>query len=192
MFGRDNPRRLDYAHGLALIRIGFGLYVLSQVLAKLMANWLGSAEPMLRSGVTAALQNNTAEAIYRPFLEGVVQPNALLFSQLVTIGELVVAVSLTLGLFTRLGGILGMWLNLNYMLMKGLANNAGSNDRLFFLAELVFAVTAAGLVWGLDGKLSSLFARNPLTRWLAGLSDEAAAGEAAAAEGQRLSSGGAG
>jgi len=169
MFGNDHPGVLSYGRGLALLRIGFGLYFLSQVIAKLMANWLGSPEPMLRSGVTAALQNNTAEAIYRPFLEGVVQPNALLFSQLVTLGELAVGISLTLGLFTGLGGVIGAWLNLNYMLMKGLTNNAGSNDRLFFLAEIVFALTAAGLIWGLDGKLRDALAGHALTRWLAGL-----------------------
>jgi len=60
MFGHDHPGILSYGRGLALLRIGFGLYFLSQVIAKLMANWLGSPEPMLRSGVTAAVQNNTA------------------------------------------------------------------------------------------------------------------------------------
>src|SRR3954447_22416916 len=143
---------LSYAHGLALLRIGFGLYFLSQIYAKVTGGWLSSADPLMRGFIGPSLQNNTAQNFYRPFLENVVQPNALLFSQLVTLGELVVTISLTLGLFTRLGGGLGMWLNLNYMLMKGLANNAGSNDRLWFLAELIFAVTAAGLVWGLDGK----------------------------------------
>lgn len=191
MFSGADPRRLDYVHGLALIRIGFGLYFLSQAYAKLTGGWLATADPLTRF-IGPFLQNNTTQDFYRPFLENVVLPNALLISQLVTIGECGVALSLTLGLFTRLGGMVGMWLNLNYMLMKGLLNGAGSNDRLWFLAELVFAVTAAGLVWGLDGKLGVLFAGNPLTRWLAGLSDEAAAGAATAAGGQQLPSGGAG
>ena len=77
---------------------------------------------------------------------------------------------LLLGLLTRLGSIVGLCLNLNYMLMKGLAANGGSIDRLFSLAELAFLLGAAGLVWGLDGTLRRQLAGNPVTRWLAGLS----------------------
>ncbi len=170
MFRGDDERLLGYGQGMALIRIGFGLYFLSQAFAKITGHWLSTADPLLNGFIGPSLKNNTAQGFYRPFLENVVQPNGLLFSQLVTLAELAVAISLILGLFTRFGGLLGAWLNLNYMLMKGLANNAGSNDRLWFLAEVVFALTAAGLVWGLDGKLAGAFASNPLTRWLAGLS----------------------
>src|SRR5947209_4596615 len=123
MFSGDK-QVLSYAHGLAVIRIGFGLYFVSQVIAKIMGNWLTSPNPLSNGFIGPALQNNTAQNFYRPFLEGVVQPNMLLFSQLVTLGELFVAISLTFGLFTRLGGVVGMLLNLNYMLLKGLASNA--------------------------------------------------------------------
>ena len=66
--------------------------------------------------------------------------------------------------------VVAVFLNLNYMLMKGLANNAGSNDRMFVVCELVFLVAAAGLVWGLDGYLARAAAGHTLLRWVAGSS----------------------
>jgi hypothetical protein len=58
------------------------------------------------------------------------------------------------------------------MLMKGLASNGGSIDRLFVLSDLVFLLAAAGLVWGLDGAWRRQLGANPVTRWLAGLEGE--------------------
>lgn len=164
------------AQALALCRIGFGLYFIAQAWDKTARGWLVSGEPLARflfgnpaaQPPTRGLAAN-AEAFYRPFLDSVVQPNALLFAQLVTIGEWVAGVLLVLGLLTRLGTLVGMWLVLNYMLAKGLLALAGSSDRLFFLACLAFLLSAAGLTWGLDGALRRTLAGNPLTRWLAGV-----------------------
>ncbi len=171
---------LSYGQGVALLRIGFGLYIFSGALSKVTGGWLESPKQLLDNFINPALQRGTAEPYYRPFLENVVVPNAALFAQLVVIGELLVGISLVLGLLTRVGALGGMFLPLNYMLMKGLLSNGGSIDRLYFLASLVFFATAAGLVWGLDGKLRSVFEGNAFTRWVAGLSGraprEAAAG----------------
>jgi uncharacterized membrane protein YphA (DoxX/SURF4 family) len=160
---------ISAAHALAIVRIGFGLYFISQAWDKTRTNWLVDAAPLAQFLQRSA---PNSEAFYRPFLEGTVIPNALLFAQLVTLGEWVVGISLVLGLLTRLGGLTGMWLNLNYMLMKGLLSNSGSSDRLFFLAELVFVLAAAGLVWGLDGALRRSLAGVPVLGWLAGASRE--------------------
>jgi thiosulfate dehydrogenase (quinone) large subunit len=153
------------AQGLALTRIGFGLYFVAQALDKTTKNWLGDGGPLTQY-IQPVLPRS--EDFYRPFLEGTVLPNALLFSQLVTIGEWVAGLSLTLGLLTRLGALTGMWLVLNYMMMKGLPSVAGSSDRLFLLSCLVFLLTSAGLVWGLDGLLQRPLARTPLGGWLVG------------------------
>jgi thiosulfate dehydrogenase [quinone] large subunit len=167
---------LSAGKSLALLRIGFGLYFISYALDKTMGGWLTSAGP-----ITAFLFGNpsatpptrgalpNATPFYADFLTNVVQPNPQLFAQLVVLGEWVAGILLLLGLLTRLGAITGMILNLNYIFMKGLASNGGSIDRLFLLAEIVFLLAAAGLVWGLDGKLRHQLAGNPLTRWLAGL-----------------------
>jgi hypothetical protein len=79
------------------------------------------------------------------------------------------ALLLLLGLLTRLGSLVSLWLVLNYMLMKGLPALAGSSDRLFALASLAFLLGSAGLVWGLDGAWRHWLAGNLLTRWLAGI-----------------------
>src|SRR5262249_19066647 len=144
-------------------------YFLSTAIDKLMKGWLSNPAPMSES-IGGPLQRGQTEAFYRTFLEGAVLPNALLFGQLVVVGELLVAVLLILGLFTAVGSLGSAFLVLNYMLMKGLVNNAGSIDRVFFLASVLFLATSAGLVWGLDGPLRAVIARASLVRWLTGLS----------------------
>ncbi len=168
---------ISAAQALAACRIGFGLYFISQAWDKTSRNWLSSGAPLtglLFGNPNATPPTSGAVANSTPFyvelLKSVVQPNVLLFGQLVTVGEWVIGILLVLGLLTRLGGLIGIWLNLNYMFMKGLPSNSGSIDRLFILAELVFLLAAAGLVWGLDGKLRQQLAGNPAIRWLSGLS----------------------
>jgi uncharacterized membrane protein YphA (DoxX/SURF4 family) len=168
------------AQGMALLRMAFGLYFLVQALAKL--NWLVSGQP-LGQQLQQALPR--AEGFYQPFLAGTVLPNVDVVARLVTLGEWVTGLLLLLGLFTRLGALIGMWLNLNYMLMKGLVSPAGSIDRLFFLAELVFLATAAGLIWGLDRFLRPWLGRLPVVRWLAGLAGPEEAGALGEAEAYR-------
>jgi uncharacterized membrane protein YphA (DoxX/SURF4 family) len=147
---------ISSGQGLALTRMGFGLYFLSSAWEKTTnRNWLESGDP-LRQAVERSLP--TAEGYYRPFLEHTVLPNADLFATLVTLGEWVAGISLLLGLLTRLGALTGMWLTVNYMLMKGLESSSGSVDRLFFLTCLVFLLASAGLVWGVDGFLRRRFA----------------------------------
>jgi uncharacterized membrane protein YphA (DoxX/SURF4 family) len=164
------------AKALAVVRIAFGLYYLSYTYDKISKGWLTDAAPLatMLFGNPAAQPPSrgalaTADPFYRAFLETVVQPNPLLFSQLVTIGEGVAAILLILGLLTRLGAGIGIWLNLNYMLMKGLASNGGSVDRLFDICLLMVLLASAGLVWGLDGTLRHQLAGIPVIRWLAGL-----------------------
>jgi uncharacterized membrane protein YphA (DoxX/SURF4 family) len=157
---------LTPARGLAVLRAAFGLYLVVSALSKTTSGWFSSTEPLM-GFVGRNLEGATP--IYASFLDGTVLPYAAVFAPLVVLGEFVAGVSLLLGLGTRLGGIVGAWLVLNYMLTKGLLNDAGSSDRLFFVACLTFAVAAAGLVWGLDGALRPILETNPITRWLAGL-----------------------
>lgn len=154
------------AHCLAVIRIGLGLYFVSFAYQKLMGNYLTTG-----AGLGRQLQQGVGNSqdFYQSFLSGVAIPNADLFARMVALGESFVAVTMILGLLTRAGGLVGILLNLNYMLMKGLANSGGSVDRLFVLIELMMIVAAAGLVWGLDGALAPWLARIPAIGWLAGV-----------------------
>ena len=159
---------MSAAQALALIRIGVGLYFLTQGFNKLASGWLSSGDTLVNQFLNPAVQNGRAEAFYQSFLGNVVIPHGTLFSQLTALGEFAVGISLTLGFLTRAGGIVGMWLNLNYMLMKGLANSGGSVDRLFFLVELMLVLAAAGLVWGVDGLIRQRWGNHPLARVIAG------------------------
>jgi len=174
-------------HGLALLRMAFGLYFVSYALDKTMNGWLTSAGPMTMflfgnpnatPPTRGAVANSTP--FYADFLTNVVQPNASLFSTLVVVGEWVAGILLLLGLLTRFGSIVGLILNVNYIFMKGLTSNGGSSDRLFVAAEVIFLLAAAGLIWGLDGALRRQLAGNPLTQWLAGLNRPSTAEESPA------------
>jgi uncharacterized membrane protein YphA (DoxX/SURF4 family) len=132
---------------LAVLRIGLGIEFFFWAAAKTSDGWLvdGSA---LAGQLYGFLPH--AEGAYATFMEVVVLPNIDLFAKLVTLGEWTAAITLTLGLFTRVGALTGMWLMLNFMLMRGMFDVAGSIDRLFFLACFLCLVTTAGRVWGLD------------------------------------------
>lgn len=163
--------------GLALLRMGFGLYFLAQAWDKTARGWLTSGAPLqgLLFGNPAATPPTSgavanATPFYADFLRSTVQPNPLLWGQLTTIGEWVVGLLLVVGLLTRFAALVGLFLNLQFMFMKGLPALGGSSDRLFILAMLAFLLASAGLVWGLDGLWRRQLSTNALTRWLAGIS----------------------
>ncbi len=150
-------------YGLALFRIAYGLYMLNEARRKTADGWLTSGT-RLAEAVQPHLAS--AEALYRPFLTDVVLPNAATCSLLVVIGEWAVALSLILGLLTRLGSALGVVLLANYLLMKGVASALNGDDTwLFLVGFLGLGLGAAGLVWGLDGPLARVA---PVARPLTG------------------------
>jgi thiosulfate dehydrogenase (quinone) large subunit len=85
------------------------------------------------------------------------------FGPLVVAGELTAGLLLFLGLGTRVGALVGIWMNFNYVLMKGWLNNDAFNDRTWIVCQLVLFLTGAGLVAGVDGLL-----KNHLPHWLTG------------------------
>jgi thiosulfate dehydrogenase [quinone] large subunit len=154
------------AQGLSLLRMAFGLYFVVSALRKTTTGWLDSGQA-LSGFVQQHLE--ASPPLYSSFLETTVLPNADRFSHLILLGEWVAGLSLLFGFLTRLGALSGMWLMVNYMLAKGLPDFDGSQDRLFFASCAVFALSAAGLVWGLDGTLRPSLQAHTLTRWLAGI-----------------------
>src|SRR6059058_2514608 len=124
---------LTPGQGLALLRSGFGLYFVSMAFDKTLRGWLTDGGAQLASQLQNQLPR--AEGFSRPTLEGTVLPHAGLFAQLVTLGEGTTGLLLLLGLLTRLGARVGLWLNLQYTRMKGLPVAGGSIDRLFVLAD---------------------------------------------------------
>lgn len=83
---------------------------------------------------------------YASFLQGIVIPNAALWSWVITLGELAVGIGLILGLFTGIAAFFGGLMNANYLL----SGTVSTNPLLFILATwLVLAWRIAGY-WGVD------------------------------------------
>jgi thiosulfate dehydrogenase [quinone] large subunit len=143
----------DLEHVIAVIRIGLGIEFVAWSWAKMQEGWLQSGAALTRF---LAADSGRAPGLYNDFLAAVVLPNAGLFAQLVTLGELAAGLSLAFGILTRLGAATGMWLVLNFMLMRGVVGIEASIDRIFFLACLGCLVVGAGRVWGLDGRIRAL------------------------------------
>jgi uncharacterized membrane protein YphA (DoxX/SURF4 family) len=91
---------------------------------------------------------------YQEFLRSTVLPHARLFATLIMIAELYVAIALLLGVTTRLGIAVAMFLLVNYMLAKGsMPWNASSVDLADIALCLVVLVGRAGRTFGLDRSL---------------------------------------
>jgi thiosulfate dehydrogenase [quinone] large subunit len=100
---------------------------------------------------------------YQPFIREVVIPHTTLFATLIVWGELLVGISLVLGLATRLSAVTALLLTVNYMLAKGAWPwTPSSNDAAFAAIAVALIVGAAGRTLGLDAFLAKRWPRSPL------------------------------
>lgn len=109
------PSSTTYAWWLSVLRIYTGAFWILYALPK-FTNPNGFLPP---NGSMATMIGQAASSTtgpYHAFIIGTVQPHIALFAQLERFGELGVGILLLLGLFTRLGGLLGALLAANYLL----------------------------------------------------------------------------
>ncbi len=144
-----SPTRFTPGHYFTFLRMALGLGFLAAVYGKLHdPSWLSSSKP-LEGGLRAFAR--TATPGYDAFLSGVVAPNAAVFAWLVALGEVAVGIALLIGLLTRWAALGGMFLNLNYMLAKGLLNEVAQRaDRMYFAIEIVVFLTVAWQLLAVD------------------------------------------
>ena len=115
-------------------------------------------------GFQTYLQNYIGEgsvSFYRPVLSGIILPHAVFFGYLVGVIELLVGLSLLLGLWVRAGCVLGIFFLLNLTLAAWWEPGHGVPIWRYFGARLdtlpllflliIFYAADAGRVWGLDG-----------------------------------------
>jgi uncharacterized membrane protein YphA (DoxX/SURF4 family) len=141
------------AMAITLLRVGLGLEFMTWALDKTRSGWLTDGAVLadiLRD------QASRSPGAYGEFLSGVVLPNVLLFSRLVTLGEWSAGLSLALGLLTPAGAAVGMWLTVNFMAMRGVFGVEASIDRMFFLACLVSLLCARNSKWAVDNYLPAV------------------------------------
>jgi thiosulfate dehydrogenase (quinone) large subunit len=105
---------------------------------------------------------NSALGFYRPVLSGLVLPHAVFFGYLVGAVELLVGVSLLIGLWVRPASVLGILFLINLTFAAWWEPGHGAPLWRYFGARLdtlplmlllvIFFAADAGRVWGLDGR----------------------------------------
>lgn len=157
------PSSQTYARWLAFIRILTGVVWLIHAVPK----FLNSAAFLPPNGAFAAYLARGIPATagpYHDFLANVVSPNAALFAELVRFGELLIGISLVLGLFSRVGALFGVLLPLNYMAARaamGTVNGWGSPDAMLALLSFISLVLPTSRIAGFDGLRTPRAARRP-------------------------------
>jgi hypothetical protein len=99
---------------------------------------------------------------YHDFLANVVIPHIGIFAELVRLGEVVTGCLLVLGAFTRLGGLIGIVLALDYLSAKGgLAHVSmwSGIDAAAIVLSAINLVLPTGRVLGVDAILGRAKAR---------------------------------
>jgi thiosulfate dehydrogenase (quinone) large subunit len=151
------PSSRAYGSWLALVRFLTGVMWLIHAVPKFLhpERFLppnGAFSTYLQHGITSTV------GPYRDFMVTVVSPNAALVAELVRVAELLVGISLVLGLFTRLGALFGIVLPLNYMAARAAiatVSGWGTLDAAMLLLSAISFVLPTGRVAGCD----ALFAR---------------------------------
>ena len=145
---------------IAVVRIATSVFFL------LFGEYKVAGPGFAHGGFQTYLQDyiaNSAVSFYRPVLSGLVLPHAVFFGYAVGIVELLIGVSLLVGLWVRTACILGLLFLLNMIFATWWGPGHGADFWRYFGAELdhipllllliVFYAADAGRVWGLDGHL---------------------------------------
>jgi uncharacterized membrane protein YphA (DoxX/SURF4 family) len=158
-----------FLFGMALLRVGFGLMLFSNGLSKL-TGWDG-IHPfpgfLINSeGARGIIQSDVQThpvAIYHDFIQNVVVPNWSIFGPLIMLTELATGLSLILGAFTPLGGLIGALFILHLNFANWDRNIWAWEYAVEWIPLLSIALLRAGRYWGLDTRLAKRFPQWPLT-----------------------------
>lgn len=136
-----------------ILRVWLGYQWLHAGLEKVVnPQWVGAEAG---TAVTGFLKGALAKATgdhpavqgwYAGFIESIALPNATLFSYLVAFGELIVGISLILGVLTYVGLIAGALMNFSYLF----AGTTSTNPNLLLAAFILFYVGANSYFYGID------------------------------------------
>ena len=159
--GVQMPDSQGSSRTLALVRMATGVFFLFFGEYKLIPGPNGLSNGVAQGYMKHFVQDGSAVAFYGEFLKSVVLPHDVLFTFVVGLGELLIGLSLVLGLWVRAASVGGVV----HMVSLTLAtwHSVGSHPALWryfgsqlshipmlFLFVLFFAGNA-GQTWGIDG-----------------------------------------
>ena len=144
---------------LAVLRIGIGLWWIKSVLHKEYPKFVKSD---MMEWTNSLLDNHPVPAIAAP-IRWLINLNPTVFPYLVVLGELAVGLGLTFGFLTPIAALVGLFMNLNYLVTAGVKPDDISINSCFrveqgqnwtmIVAEVVIFATGAGAVWSIDSLL---------------------------------------
>jgi thiosulfate dehydrogenase (quinone) large subunit len=145
---------------IAVVRMATSVFFL------LFGEYKIAGPPFAHGGFQSYLQDyiaNSAVGFYGPVLAQVILPHAVFFGYVVGALELLIGVSLLIGLWVRAASILAILFLVNMVLATWWGPGHGVPVWRYFGAELehlpllllfiIFFAADAGRVWGLDGRL---------------------------------------
>jgi uncharacterized membrane protein YphA (DoxX/SURF4 family) len=149
----------------ALSRTIAGVRMATSMFFLLFGEYKVAAPGFAHGGFQTYLQDyitNSAVSFYRPVLAQVFLPHAVFFGYVVGIVELLIGISLLIGLWVRPASVLGILFLLNMVLATWWGPGHGVAVWRYFGNELehlpllllfiIFFAADAGRVWGLDGR----------------------------------------
>ncbi len=144
---------------VGLLRIVYGLLWIQQAAWKVPPDFGRTAGDGLWYWLNQAVQHPTW-SLHHAFLTSVVLPNFILFGYLTLFTELFIGLTLLLGLFSRLGALVGLAMSINITLSVLKVPHEWPWSYLMLIGySLLFLSFRSGRSLGLDGFLS---------RWLSG------------------------
>jgi uncharacterized membrane protein YphA (DoxX/SURF4 family) len=142
-----------------------GVRIAASVFFLLFGEYKVAGPGFAHGGFQTYLQDyiaNSAVSFYRPVLAMLVLPHAVFFGYVVGVVELLIGISLLIGLWVRPFSVLGVLFLLNMVLVTWWAPGHGVPLWRYFGNELehipllllliIFYAADAGRVWGLDAR----------------------------------------
>lgn len=146
--------------GIVFMRVAFGAWFLWRESIEKFMHWTPETLPRLFNNW---IQSPTGYDFYQAFLSNIALPNAGFFTGLVPWWELILSISLILGLAIRITLPLQIFANANFILGKTLMGGGANLDILTVIIAITLILMSAGRYFGIDGRLRNRF---PKLRWL--------------------------
>ncbi len=141
-----------YGFWLAVLRVYTGVFWVAHALTKIIDPNFGNPDGDVARLVTMSISSSSG--LYQHVLVDAVQPHLVLFATVLTYGEVLIGLSLILGVFSRFGAFGGVLVAALYWLMSGefatIAGYATGNAAVLVLS-LTCVVLPVGMSFGVDG-----------------------------------------